>query len=201
MRGGHSFVRVPVVDSLQKFLKVLGQLGLVGGLAASAVLATLAFGREANFLEPLFQMMLVGSVCMAATGGWVWLASARQVRREREARLETQFLQVVRRKHGRITDVELAAESGESIETSRKFLERMAREGSAELEVAPEGRFFYEFAGFLSAVERERRTNKDDLLRRIEETRRGVTEDSSEGGAGSERDGGSAPKATEETEA
>ena len=68
------------------------------------------------------------------------------------------MIAVAKAKHGRLTDVELVAETRYPLEECRSFLKRMTDSGSAEINIGPEGTMVYLFPGFLT--DEQKRTAK-----------------------------------------
>lgn len=63
--------------------------------------------------------------------------------------LETTILKLARKFQGKLTPVELAANSSLSLEEADKALEDIVRKGYADMKVTDEGNILYEFPGFL----------------------------------------------------
>jgi len=63
--------------------------------------------------------------------------------------LETKILRLARSFHGRLTPLELAANSSLSLEEADNVLENIVRRGYANMEVSDSGSIVYEFPGFL----------------------------------------------------
>ena len=69
------------------------------------------------------------------------------------------MLAVARQKKGRVTDVELAAETRYPLEECRAFLKNMTETGSAGVNIGKEGIMVYLFPGFLTEEEKENALN------------------------------------------
>ena len=65
-------------------------------------------------------------------------------------RREQRMIAVAKTKHGRVTDVELVAETRQTLEECRAFLKRVTENSSAEINIGPEGTMVYLFPGFLT---------------------------------------------------
>ncbi len=63
--------------------------------------------------------------------------------------LEVKILRLARNFHGRLTPLELAANSSLSLEEADNVLEDIVRRGYANMEVSDAGNIVYEFPGFL----------------------------------------------------
>ncbi|GAK51603.1 TM2 domain protein [Candidatus Moduliflexus flocculans] len=63
--------------------------------------------------------------------------------------LEAKILRLARNFHGRLTPLELAANSSLSLEEADNVLENIVRRGYANMEVSDAGSIVYEFPGFL----------------------------------------------------
>lgn len=63
--------------------------------------------------------------------------------------LEAKILRLARNFHGRLTPLELAANSSLSLEEADNVLENIVRRGYANMEVSDTGAIVYEFPGFL----------------------------------------------------
>lgn len=133
-----------LTKSLGKFVTYAGTT-LGAGFTAAAIYGHSAFasGSAAFFLTS------------AALGGVMWFTGHRRAKARYEERLEQRMLAVAKAKKGRVTDVELAAETRYAIADCRSFLKRMTETGSAEVTIGKEGTMVYVFPGFLSDTEKQ----------------------------------------------
>lgn len=76
--------------------------------------------------------------------------------------LETTILKLARKFQGRLTPLELAANSSLSLEEADKSLEDFVRKGYANMIVTDVGNIVYEFPGFLQFDSSSRRELRDD---------------------------------------
>ena len=131
------------MESLSKFLSQCVTIG--SGLLASG------FGAAAlNSGNSVAWGLTSFSLGAAALGGISWVFAHRRAKVAYANRQEQRMIAVAKDKQGRLTDVELVAETRYPLEECRAFLKRMTDSGSAEINIGPEGTMVYLFPGFLS---------------------------------------------------
>ena len=138
------------MESLSKSLgKLFAYLGgsLGAGFAVGAAMADSGFQSFAGGAAAFF-------LVLGAIGGLIWATSHKRLLKQYEERREQKMLSVCRTKMGRVTDVELAAETRYPLEDCRTFLKQMTESGSAEVNISSEGTMVYLFPGFLSEREK-----------------------------------------------
>ncbi len=136
------------MDSLSKFFSKMVTIG--GGIMGGAFMTIAASSSNSG----TWQGLGVAALGTAAVGALGWFTSHRKVKKAYLHRLEQRMIAVTKAKHGRVTDVELAAETRYSLEQCREFLTRMTESGSAERHIGKEGTVVYLFPGFLSEEEK-----------------------------------------------
>ena len=136
------------MDSLSKFLsKSVTITGTIGG----AAFAWIAQNPGAHHL---WQGMAVLGFGSAVVGGIGWFNAQRRLNRDYGQRRQQRMIAVTKQKHGRVTDVELVAETRYPLEECRAFLKEMTESGSAEMQIGKEGTMVYLFPGFLTEAEK-----------------------------------------------
>ena len=144
------------MESLSKFVaRSITVMGSIGGSAC----ALIANNPDASSLWQGLAAIGIGS---AIAGGVSWFRADKQLKRDHKKRRDQRMITTAKRKHGRVTDVELVAETRFSLEDCRAFLQEMTESGSAEMHIGKEGTMVYIFPGFLSEDEkREARSTAD----------------------------------------
>jgi hypothetical protein len=102
----------------------------------------------------LWQGMAVLGLGSAVAGGIGWFNADRRLKRDYAQRREQRMIAVTKQKQGRVTDVELVAETRYPLEQCRAFLKEMTESGSAEMHIGKEGTMVYLFPGFLTDDEK-----------------------------------------------
>ena len=112
------------------------------GLAVFAGLGLIAFVLLLRLLLPM--LLLLG---LLALGYWIWRTAHRyhQRRRRRQARLNTQFYQLLRRQQGRISALDFAMFAQTDGLTAQGYLNEQAQAFSAYCETTVQGDIVYVF--------------------------------------------------------
>ncbi len=123
---------------------------IIFGLGAYFLPSILA-RKDENFWN-IFLLNLLGGWTVAlwivALGWSLFFSSPRGKHRE------LVILDIIKRKGGRITPVEIAAETKLSIEDAKNELETLCDKGAAELQVTGDGNLVYVFRGFVPEYEK-----------------------------------------------
>ncbi len=136
------------MDSLSKFFaKSVTVLGSIGG----AAFMWIGQNPQASGVWEGLGVIGLGS---AVVGGIGWFKEHRRLKRDYAKRREQRLISVAKENHGRITDVELVAETRYPLEECREFLKQMAESGSAEMHIGDGGTIVYLFPGFLTDEEK-----------------------------------------------
>lgn len=137
------------MESLSKFLaRSITVMGSIGG-AACAVIANASSSAT-------WQGLAVVGFGTAIAGGVGWFRADRKLKRDYAKRQEQRMIATAKKKGGRVTDVELVAETRYPLEECRAFLKAMTESGSAEMHIGKEGTMVYLFPGFLSDDEKRK---------------------------------------------
>ncbi len=83
----------------------------------------------------------------------------RQLLKREEERI---ILQMISRKLGKITPIEIAAETPWSIDESKAFLDKMKKQGHCSVELTNSGEILYVFSGLVTDEEKE--TSQDPTI-------------------------------------
>ena len=146
------------MESLSKFVaRSITVIGSIGG-AASAMIAN---SPDASSLWRGLAVVGIGS---AIAGGVSWFRADKRLKRDHKKRRDQRMIATAKRKHGRVTDVELVAETRFSLEDCRAFLKEMTESGSAEMHIGKEGTMVYLFPGFLSEDEKRKARSTADWM-------------------------------------
>ena len=132
-------------------------MGSIGGVAC----ALIANSPDASSLWQGLAAVGIGS---AIAGGVSWFRADKRLTRDHKKRRDQRMIATAKRKHGRVTDVELVAETRFSLEDCRAFLKEMTESGSAEMHIGKEGTMVYLFPGFLSDEEKRKARSTADWM-------------------------------------
>ncbi|MGY8689383.1 MAG: hypothetical protein ACKVHP_16825 [Verrucomicrobiales bacterium] len=122
-------------------------MGAIGGGACTWIAQT----PDANHL---WQGMAVLGIGSAMAGGIGWFNAHKRLKRDYAQRRQQRMIAVAKQKRGRVTDVELVAETRYPLDECRDFLKEMTESGSAEMQIGKEGTMVYLFPGFLTEDEK-----------------------------------------------
>ena len=146
------------MESLSKFVaRSITVMGSIGGSAC----ALIANNPDASSLWQGLATIGIGS---AIAGGVSWFRADKRLKRDHKKRRDQRMITTAKRKHGRVTDVELVAETRFSLEDCRAFLKEMTESGSAEMHIGKEGTMVYLFPGFLSDEEKRKARSTADWM-------------------------------------
>ncbi len=146
------------MESLSKFVaRSITVMGSIGGVAC----ALIANSPDASSLWQGLAAVGIGS---AIAGGVSWFRADKRLTRDHKKRRDQRMIATAKRKHGRVTDVELVAETRFSLEDCRAFLKEMTESGSAEMHIGKEGTMVYLFPGFLSDEEKRKARSTADWM-------------------------------------
>lgn len=93
--------------------------------------------------------------CIGFAAGRYVIISRSIIKKQKEQRRERKLLSLIKKKGGRITAFELAAESELSLEEAQNFLEDMCERGAGQVHLTPQGSSLYVFAGVISEQEKK----------------------------------------------
>ena len=136
------------MDAIVRFFAMSATI--LGGIVGSG-LAWMAFQAPGAIL---WQGMAIMSFGGAIAGAVTWHLSHRKIERDLAQKRQQQMIHAAQQRLGRVTDVELVAETHYSLEECRLFLKEMTDSGSAEMQIGKEGTVVYVFPGFLTDSEK-----------------------------------------------
>ncbi|MGH7612783.1 MAG: helix-turn-helix domain-containing protein [Gemmatimonadales bacterium] len=145
----------------------MGKLIGGGGLIAVALFMLLGFFNAGPMSTPVAVFTFLLSVALpAATGGSLLRSHFRQkgnfARQREQLRLQTyesEILQLAQRKGGKLTVVEVAAETGLDAPTADAALQSLAQQGVADIEVTDSGVLVYAFYDIQKLPEKDSSRN------------------------------------------
>lgn len=136
---------------MDAILRFFGMSAAILGSIVGSGLAWMAFQAPSAVLWQGMAIMCFGG---AAAGAVTWFLSHRKIERDIAQRQQQQMIAAAQRRLGRVTDVELVAETRYSLDECRAFLKEMTDSGSAEMQIGKEGTVVYVFPGFLTEAEK-----------------------------------------------
>jgi hypothetical protein len=137
-----------------KLQSLIGRVLTIFGGAGSIFSGFLLM--RGGLLMPIYWGIFVGSLT-AFFVGWNLATSGDKSGKQKAAVQKQQtVLGVVKALNGRVTDLQLAAESGWTLEESKRVLNDFVNAGAAEMNVTPEGDLVYVFRGMLQPGQVER---------------------------------------------
>jgi hypothetical protein len=140
---------------------------IFGGIIATVLglamyfLPSLLSSKDRHFKKIFFLNLLgswTGLLWFVALGWALFYKTPKNLENEER---ERELLNLIRSKDGRVTLVEIAAESKLSLEQAREEIERFCELGHAEVNLTEDGEIVYVLNGFLS--DREKSSTKSPL--------------------------------------
>jgi hypothetical protein len=95
--------------------------------------------------------LLVFFSLFTVAGGYMFYVNLRNLRRDRDERMEQELLRVIAKYKGRVTPIEVATDTRLSLTEAEQALRRLARRGQGELKITTDGELVYVFTGFIPA--------------------------------------------------
>lgn len=101
-------------------------------------------------MSSVLWMILIFFSCTSAGGLYLTFSSIQKKRIKEKEKKEREILRIAARKGGRITPVEVAANSEYSLEDAKLSLDDMCKKGFAEIELTESGELVYLVRGIIS---------------------------------------------------
>ena len=144
---------------MSSFSRFLAKSATVVGTVFGASFAVISLNSS---WDALWQGLAALSFGSAIAGGIGWFYAHRRLRGNYLEKREQIMIALAKVKRGRLTEVELMADTPYPLEECRAFLARMTASGVAEMHIGKGGTVVYWFPGLLSDEEKRHARSAED---------------------------------------